>query len=160
MSQARPDYWTLAPEAFQALAGVNIALEKSTLGPQLLELVFQRASQINGCAFCLDMHARKLLEDGEDLQRLFLLESWREVPHLFSERERTALAWTETVSNIKDTHASDADFALLKPHFSDKEIVDLTFAIAVINAWNRLSIGLRTPVNGAPYPQAKEMVQA
>lgn len=152
MTTQRADYWSLAPEAFNALGGVNAALARSSLGPQLLELVFQRASQINGCAFCLDMHARKMLQDGEDLQRLFLLETWREAEHLFSARERAALAWTESITNIKDSRAPDEDYQALQQQFSDKEIVELTFAIGVINTWNRLSIGLRKQPDGVPYP--------
>ena len=104
-----------------------------------------RASQINGCAFCLYMHSRHARRRGETEQRLYLLNAWREVP-LYSPRERAALAWTEALTKIAETHAPDADYAELCRHFSTREIVDLTTLIGLINLWNRLAIGLREPL--------------
>ena len=101
-----------------------------------------RASQINGCAFCLHMHSRDARAQGESEERLYLLDAWRE-SSLYTDRERAALAWTEALTLIADTHAPDADFEGLKPHFSETEIVDLTLLIGQINAWNRLAIGFR-----------------
>jgi uncharacterized peroxidase-related enzyme len=148
MSTLRLPYQTIAPELYRALSGVNIALKDSTLGRSLIELVFLRVSQINGCAFCVDMHARDLLAQGEDFQRVNSLITWRETS-LYSERERAALAWAETITLIAGNHASDNLFETLQQHFSDREIVDLEFAIAVINAWNRIAIGFRQPVKKA-----------
>ncbi|MFC7514756.1 carboxymuconolactone decarboxylase family protein [Herbaspirillum sp. GCM10030257] len=148
MSALRLPYQTLAPELYRALSGVNIALQESTLGKSLIELVFLRVSQINGCAFCVDMHARDLLAQEEDFQRINSLVTWRETS-LYSERERAALAWAEAITLIAGNHASDALFEALRQHFSEREIVDLEFAIAIINAWNRIAIGFRQPVKKA-----------
>ena len=108
----------------------------------LLHLVRLRASQINGCAYCLDMHWKDLRAIGETEQRLYSLEAWRECPY-YTERERAALAWTEAVTLIATDHASDAVYAAVRPHFDDKALADLTLAISTINAWNRLSIAAR-----------------
>lgn len=148
MSTLRLPYQTIAPELYRALSGVNIALQNSTLGRSLIELVFLRVSQINGCAFCVDMHARDLLAQDEDFQRVNSLVTWRETS-LYSERERAALAWAEAITLIAGNHAGDDLFEVLQQHLSDREIVDLEFAIAVINAWNRIAIGFRQPVKKA-----------
>src|SRR5919198_2756433 len=105
----------------------------------LLELVKMRASQINGCAFCLDMHSKDARARGESEQRLYLLNAWREAP-FYTERERAALAWTEAVTLITDGHVPDDVYDEVRAHFSEKELADLTLAVATINAWNRLSI--------------------
>lgn len=150
---------SLAPNAYKAMVGVNAALEESTLGKRILNLVFLRVSQINGCGFCVDMHARDLLAMGEDLQRLNSVVAWREVT-FFDERERAALHWAETVSDITHTHAPMAELERLRQHFDDKEIVELTYAVAQINAWNRLAIGLHVPVKRAALVPGKELADA
>jgi uncharacterized peroxidase-related enzyme len=139
---------TLSPKVQKALGQASVALEESTLGKKLINLVFQRVSQINGCAYCVDMHARDLLAMGEDLQRLNSLVAWRESP-FFSERERAAFQWADGITNISETHAPEADFEPLRQHFDEKEIVELTYAIAVMNAWNRVAISLHEPVKKA-----------
>jgi AhpD family alkylhydroperoxidase len=131
-----------APEGYSALRNVEVYLARCGLPKRLIELVKMRASQINCCAYCLDVHARDARKAGETEQRLYLLNAWRESP-LFSPAERAALAWTEALTNVSQTHAPDADYVALRPHFSDKEIVDLTYLIGMINLWNRLAVGMR-----------------
>lgn len=138
----RLSYWTLSPEAYAGFAATKKALEKSSLGKQLIELAWLRMSQINGCAFCLEMHAKALRNGGMPDAKLDSLAGWRVSEH-FSERERAALAWTESLTHIDRTNAPDADFEPLKAHFSDAEIADLSFAIALMSAFNRLAIGMR-----------------
>ncbi|VCU72047.1 Carboxymuconolactone decarboxylase family protein [Pigmentiphaga humi] len=142
MSTLRLSYWTLSPEAYQGFIATKKALEKSTLGMQLIELVWLRISQINGCAFCLEMHAKALRADNVPEAKLDSLAGWRVAGH-FSEREQAALAWTEALTHVDRTHAPDEDFEPLKAHFSDAEISDLCFAIALMSAFNRLAIGMR-----------------
>jgi AhpD family alkylhydroperoxidase len=132
-----------APDAVRALRALNHYVETCGLEPALLELVKTRASQINGCAFCLHMHTRDARARGESEERLFLLDAWREAP-LYSKRERAALGWTEALTLVAKTGAPDADFEELRRQFSDREIVDLTVAVGMINTWNRLAIGLRS----------------
>jgi AhpD family alkylhydroperoxidase len=132
----------IAPEGYAALRNVEVYLARSGLPKRLIELVKMRSSQINGCAYCLDVHAKDARKAGETEQRLYLLNAWRESP-LFSPAERAALAWTEALTNVGETRAPDADYEALRPHFSDKEIVDLTYLIGMINFWNRLAIGMR-----------------
>ena len=131
----------IAPEGYAALRNVEVYLARSGLPKRLIELVKMRSSQINGCAYCLDVHAKDARKAGETEQRLYLLNAWRESP-LFSPAERAALAWTEALTNVGETRAPDADYEALRPHFSDKEIVDLTYLIGMINFWNRLAIGM------------------
>jgi AhpD family alkylhydroperoxidase len=133
-----------APEAYAAVRGVEVYIQRCGLEKSLIELVKMRASQINGCAFCLDMHSKDARKAGETEQRLYLLNAWRESP-LYSERERTALAWTECVTRIADTGAPDAEYEVLRRHFSPAEIANLTTLIGLINLWNRLVISFRTP---------------
>jgi len=142
MNTLRLSYWTLSPEAYQGFAATKKALEKSSLGKPLIELVWLRMSQINGCAFCLEMHAKALRAGGMPDAKLDSLAGWRVSGH-FTERERIALAWTEALTHVDRTHAPDEDFEPLKAHFSDAEISDLCFAIALMSAFNRLAIGLR-----------------
>jgi AhpD family alkylhydroperoxidase len=142
MNTLRLSYWTLSPEAYQGFAATKKALEKSSLGKPLIELVWLRMSQINGCAFCLEMHAKALRAGGMPDTKLDSLAGWR-VSGQFTERERAALAWTEALTHVDRTHAPDEDFEPLKAHFSDVEISDLCFAIALMSAFNRLAIGLR-----------------
>ncbi|HSN17337.1 MAG TPA: carboxymuconolactone decarboxylase family protein, partial [Gammaproteobacteria bacterium] len=121
---------------------------KSGVGTQLLDLLFLRISQINGCAFCLDMHARDLLKNGEDLQRVVSLDAWRD-SDFYSPKERAALAWAEAV-NALDEHALDTASAELKRHFNEREIAELSFAVATINAWNMMNVSFRTAVERKP----------
>ncbi len=124
------------------MRGLEDYVHESTLEPALLELVRTRASQVNGCAFCLDMHTKDALAAGEDAQRLFALSAWRETP-FYTVKERTALAYAEAVTQIAGG-VDDALFAKLREQFSEREIVDLTLAIVAINGWNRLAISMRT----------------
>lgn len=130
------------PQAFDALMGLQRVVDTGGLEPKLLELVRLRASQINGCAFCLHMHTSDALKAGEDAARLFLLDAWRE-SRLYTPRERAALAWTETLTRVSETHAPDEDYQALSAEFSDKEMADLTLLICQINSWNRIAIGFR-----------------
>ena len=131
-----------APEAMKALRQVEAYIHNSGLDKRLIELVKMRASQINGCAYCLDMHSKDLRRQGETEQRIYLLNAWRESP-LYTPRERAALGWTDALTRVADTHAPDADWAEARRHFNDKELVDLTTLIGMINLWNRLAIGFR-----------------
>ena len=138
----RLPYYALSPEAYRGLGATKAALEKSSLGKPLIELVWLRMSQINGCAFCLEMHAQALRAGGTPQIKLDSLAGWR-VSEQFDARERAALAWTESLTHIDQTHAPDEDFEPLKAHFSEAEISDLTFALALMSAFNRLAIGMR-----------------
>ena len=142
---ARISYPQLAPKAFQSLIQLSGAVRKDLLGARLYDLVLLRVSQINGCAFCIDMHWRDLIKQDVDARHLNTLPGWRESP-FFTERERAALAWAEIVTAIQHKDPSDEDIARLKTHFSDEEIAELSFTIAGINAWNLLNVSLRTPV--------------
>jgi AhpD family alkylhydroperoxidase len=144
---ARFDYSTDAPGVYQAMDGLERYLKKSTLDRMLLLLVQFHASQLNGCAYCLDMHSKDLRAHGESEQRLYSLEAWRECPY-YSDRERAALAWTEAVTQVAEGHVPDAVYEEAKKHFDEKELCELTFAVAVINAWNRLSISARLVPGG------------
>jgi AhpD family alkylhydroperoxidase len=140
--QPRIDYRKYAQQPLQSMLALEKYIAESGLDPKLLHLVKMRASQINGCAYCLDMHSLDARAVGESEQRLYTLDAWSETP-FFSDRERAALAWTEALTLISQTHAPDSVYEDLKGHFSEKEIVDLTFAIGAINLWNRLAISLR-----------------
>ncbi len=143
MSQ-RLDHQALAPEGMRALGGVyQYVVNKTGLDPGLVDLVYLRASQINGCAFCLSMHAHDLMEEGVPAQKLLLLSAWREAGNAFSARERAALAWAESVTLVSSTHVPDADFEAASTEFSPKELVDLTLAVGVINTYNRMAISFR-----------------
>jgi AhpD family alkylhydroperoxidase len=139
--------WTdISPKAYQAMAAVGATTAKSSLGTNLMELVKTRVSQLNGCAFCVDMHVRDLRKHGETWQRINSLVTWRET-RLYSARERAALNWAETLTRMVEHHGDrDADFALLQGQFSDQEIVELSWTIAQINAWNRMAVGMCAPV--------------
>jgi AhpD family alkylhydroperoxidase len=138
------DYWKLASQGLSALRQLQGYVEGCGLEHSLLELVKTRASQINGCAYCLDMHTKDARAAGETEQRLYTLSAWRETP-FFNARERAALAWTEAVTCISEHHMNDALYEELRSHFSEKEIVDLTLAVVAINSWNRLAIPFKTP---------------
>src|SRR6202023_4024889 len=148
--KTRLNYAKAAAGVYDAMDALDQYLAKCGLDESLLHLVRLRASQINGCAYCLDMHWKDLRALGETEQRLYSLDAWRECPY-YSDRERAALAWTEAVTLIADGHASDAVYDQVRPHFSEKELSDLTLAVAAINAWNRLSIAARI-VPGAYKP--------
>ncbi len=136
-------YATAAPGAFKAQLGLEQYLQQCGLEESLLHLVKLRSSQINGCAFCLDMHWKDLRAIGEDEQRLYSLDAWSESP-FYTDRERAALEWTEAVTLITNGHVPDEVYEKVRPHFSEKELSDLTLAIAAINGWNRLNIAART----------------
>lgn len=142
MHTNRLPYYDIAPELTHTQRTIGTLLEKSQLGIRLIELVYQRVSQINGCGFCLRLHGKKLLAAGETEQRLASLAEWR-TSDLFTPREQAALAWAESLTNVATTHARDEDFEPLKAHFGELEITELTFAIVSMNALNRLAIGMR-----------------
>jgi AhpD family alkylhydroperoxidase len=139
----RLNAYAVAPEGIQKMVELETYLRNSGLEYSLYELVKMRASQINGCAFCLHMHSKDARAAGETEERLYLLNAWRE-SSLYTPRERAALAWTEALTLISQTGAPDSDYEGLKPHFSEKEIVDLTLLISLINGWNRVAVGLRS----------------
>ena len=140
--QQRLDALKASPGAYKAMAGLQAYVDQTGLEKSLLELVKIRSSQINGCAFCLDMHSKDARKHGETEQRLYVLSGWHESP-AFTPAERAALAWTEALTRVSETHAPDADYEPLRQHFSDKEIVDLTILIGMINLLNRLAVGMR-----------------
>lgn len=136
-------YAELATEAFKGMQGLERYLHHCSLPAKLVHLVKLRASQINGCAFCIDMHWKDLRALGESEQRLYSLDAWRECPW-YSEQERAALEWTEALTLISQTHAKDEIYERVRPHFSEQELADLTWTIAIINTWNRLAISACT----------------
>jgi AhpD family alkylhydroperoxidase len=140
---ARYDYLKDAPGVYKAMVGLEVYLRNSGLDERLIDLVKLRASQINGCAFCIDMHWKDLRALGETEQRLYGLNAWRESPY-YTNRERAALEWTEAVTLITEGHVPDAVFEAVRPLFSTEELANLTLAVATINAWNRLAISART----------------
>lgn len=139
----RLDYTKVAPGGVKAFGGVYAYVSQSGLEDVLVELVYLRVSQINGCAYCLDMHVRDLIRKGESPARLALVQAWNEAGALFSEREKAALAWAESVTRVADTHVPDADFKAAAAVFSEKELADLTMAVGLMNAYNRLAISFR-----------------
>ncbi len=139
----RMNFVQAAPDAIKALGALETQVQSSGLEQSLIELVKTRASQINGCAFCINMHTEDARKHGESEARLYLLNAWREAP-VYTDRERAALAWTEAVTLISETHAPDDVYAQVRAHFSDAETVNLTMLIATINAWNRLAISFRS----------------
>jgi AhpD family alkylhydroperoxidase len=141
--QARFNYATTAPGAYKAMLGLEQYLHECGLEEALIHLIKLRTSQINGCAYCLDMHWKDLRALGESEQRLYSLDAWRECP-FYTDRERAALQWTEAVTLVTNGHVPDEVYEEVRLHFSEKELADLTLAVATINAWNRLSISART----------------
>jgi AhpD family alkylhydroperoxidase len=137
------NFMQAAPDTIKALMALEAQIQGSGLEQSLIELVKTRASQINGCAYCINMHTSDARKHGETEQRLYLLNAWQEAP-VYSERERAALAWTEAVTLIADTHAPDDLYQDVRKHFSEAETVNLTMLIATINAWNRLAISFRS----------------
>ena len=143
------NYLALAPTAIKSMMALEAALKASSLEPDLLELVKLRASQINGCAFCIHLHATSLRQSGESEMRLYLLDAWREAPH-YTARERAALAWTETLTRLSETDVDEAEYEILEAAFTPEEQVHLTLGIGAINLWNRLQVGFAVP---PPFPE-------
>jgi AhpD family alkylhydroperoxidase len=141
--KARLNPFQAAPEEMKALTALENAIQASGLEPSLIHLVKTRASQINGCAYCIHMHTRDARAHGEREERLYLLDAWRESP-LYSDRERAALEWTEAVTLVSQTHVPDAVYDEVKRHFAEGELAKLTLLIATINAWNRIAISFRS----------------
>jgi AhpD family alkylhydroperoxidase len=139
----RIDAFENAAGAMKAMFSLGAYLAKGSIEKPLLDLVYFRVSQINGCAYCLDMHSKDLRFEGESEQRLYLLEAWRESP-FYSDRERAALAWAEAVTRITEGHVPDEVFEEVRSHFSEQELIDLTMAVITINGWNRINIAFRT----------------
>lgn len=148
MSQ-RINYTQVSPAGLKALGDLYGYVAKSGLDPRLIDLVYLRVSQINGCAYCLDMHTRDLLKKGVAIEKLALLQAWREAGALFDLRERAALAWAESVTNVAHTGVPDEDFQQATKVFGERELVDLTIAIGLMNAYNRLAISFRNPPEAA-----------
>jgi AhpD family alkylhydroperoxidase len=154
--EPRIDAAKVAPGAIEAMLGLESYVRRSGLEEPLVNLVYLRASQINGCAYCIDMHWKDLRAAGESEQRLYGLDAWAESPY-YSGRERAALAWTEAVTNVRDGHVSEEAHELAREFFSDKELADLTLAVAAINAWNRLNIAARTVPGAYRAARAREL---
>lgn len=144
----RLDYQKLSAAGVRAVGGVYVYVANSGLAKTLPDLAFLRASQINGCAYCIDMHSRDLLKEGVAANKIMLVSAWRESGDVFSESERAALRWTEAVTLISQTHAPDEAFAAVSAEFQPKEVSDLTLAIGLINLYNRLAIGFRRGPEG------------
>ena len=144
------DYSAISPEPYKALAGVNAALLRSGFDRRLMDLLFLRISQINGCSYCVDKHAHDLRAAGETNERLDGLSAWRESPY-FTDAERAALEWAESLTHVATTHAPDSAYALLAQYFDDKTIANITYAVALMNAWNRIAVGFRQ----GPVPRPK-----
>jgi len=141
--EPRIDYLKSGRGVIEAMLGVEKYLRQSGLEESLLNLIRMRASQINGCAYCLDMHWKDARALGESEQRLYGLDAWEESPY-YTDRERAALAWTEALTNIREGHVEDEVYERVRPHFTEKELADLSLAITSINSWNRLNIAVRT----------------
>ncbi|MEM0117668.1 MAG: carboxymuconolactone decarboxylase family protein [Conexivisphaerales archaeon] len=152
--KARLDYTKIAPGVREAMLGLERYVQSSGLEASLLNLVKIRASQINGCAWCIDMHVKDALAEGENGQRIYSLPAWSETP-FYSQRERAALLWTEAITLVADSHVPDEVYQQMKKHFSEKELVDLTLAIIAINGWNRLNIAFRR-VPGDYHPSIRK----
>jgi AhpD family alkylhydroperoxidase len=140
--QPRLDYTKASPEGVQAMFNLERYIRSCGLDAKLLELIKTRASQLNGCAYCIDMHTKDARAQGETEQRLYELSAWREAP-FYSEKERAALAWTEALTNIQQGHAGDEVYQQVASQFAEADLMNLTLAITTINAWNRIAIGLR-----------------
>jgi len=150
----RLNLFTAAPKALEPLIAIGPLVAAGGIEPSLMLLIEIRASQINGCANCLHMHTADARKAGEREERIYLLDAWRE-SEMYTPRERAALAWTESLTKIYETHAPDADYEALKPHFTESQIVYLTVLITAINAWNRIAIGFR-----AEHPNDRRLAAA
>jgi AhpD family alkylhydroperoxidase len=153
--EPRIDFYRLSPDGYKAMLSLEHYLSKSKVEKKLLHLIKLRVSQMNGCAYCLDMHWKDLQGEGESEQRMYSLDAWRETPY-YTDRERAALAWAEAVTNITDGHAPDELFEEARQHFSEQELADLTLAVATINSWNRISIAFRVVPGTYQPPQLKK----
>ena len=143
----RIDYANASPDGYKAFGGVYVTLLKGSLPKALIDLVYLRVSQINGCAFCIDMHSRDLLKSGLDVDKLVLVPVWHDAGDVFTTREQRALAWAETVTNVSTTGVPDADYEAAAGEFNGAELADLTYAIGLMNAFNRFGVAFRsTPV--------------
>ena len=143
--QKRLHYNQAYPGALNAMLALSQAVEKTGLPVQLVNLVRYRASQLNGCAFCLDMHSKDLRALGETEQRIYMISAWREASHLYTSRERAALAWTEAVTELRNREVSDEVYDLAIQEFSEAELTQLTLAVVAINGWNRFNVAFHTP---------------
>jgi AhpD family alkylhydroperoxidase len=139
----RIDYSKVSPDGFKAFGAVYATVQKSGLPKELVDLVYLRVSQINGCAYCIDMHSRDLIKSGLAFEKLVLVSVWHDSGDLFSGRERAALAWAETVTRVAEIGIPDTDYAAAAAEFTDKELADLTYAIGLMNAFNRFGIAFR-----------------
>ena len=148
--QPRLDYTKASPDALRAILALERYVQDSGLPKRLIHLIKLRASQINGCAYCVDMHTKQARKDGHGEQWIALVSAWHESP-VYTAEERAVLGWTESLTNLAQTRAPDADFAPLREHFTDEQIAKLTLAIGTINVWNRISVGFRTlhPIDAA-----------
>ena len=143
----RIDYASAAPEGYKAFGNVYAYLLKTDLPAELIDLVYLRVSQINGCAFCIDMHSRDLLKLGIAVERLVLVPVWRDAGELFTSRERAAFAWAESVTRVSETGIPDDDYVKAAAEFNDKELADLTYAIGLMNDFNRFGVAFRSSPN-------------
>ena len=139
----RIDYSKASPEGSKAFGGVHVYLQNSGFPKALIDLVYLRVSQINGCAYCIDLHSRDLLKAGLAVEKLVLVSVWHEAGALFTTREQVALAWAETVTRVAETGIPDADYQAAADEFDDKELADLTYAIGLMNAYNRFGVAFR-----------------
>jgi AhpD family alkylhydroperoxidase len=156
--EARIDYQNVDRGVFEALLGVEKYLHGCGIDPKLQDLIRLRASQINGCAYCIDMHWKDLRAAGETEQRLYGLDAWEESPY-YTDRERAVLAWTEAVTNIREGHVPDAVYEQVRKFFNEQEVADLTLCVTSINSWNRMNIAART-VPGGYQPAKSKAAQA
>jgi AhpD family alkylhydroperoxidase len=145
----RIDYASISPEGYKAFGAVYSTLLKGSLPKGLIDLVYLRVSQINGCAFCIDMHSRDLLKSGLAVDKMVLVPAWRDGGNLFSKRERAALAWAETVTRVAETGVPDADYEAAAAEFNEVELSDLTYAIGLMNAFNRFGVSFRSTPTAA-----------
>ncbi|HEY4232982.1 MAG TPA: carboxymuconolactone decarboxylase family protein [Lacipirellulaceae bacterium] len=155
MMKPRIDYQKASPNAVKAMMALEAAVERTGLDPLLIDLVKMRASQINGCAYCLDMHSKDARARGETEQRLYGLNAWRETPY-YTDRERVALEWTESLTLVSETHVPDEVFEVARREFSEEELANLTLVVVAINGWNRICIGFRVVPGEYVSPYGKK----
>ena len=155
----RLNYMEVDPKLIKAMFALGAPIAQSSLDPKLIDLINFRVSQINGCAFCLDMHSKDLRAAGETEQRLYMLEAWREAP-LYSEKERAALAWAEAVTLLTNKDVPDDVYEQARAQFSEQELTTLTLAVVAINGWNRLNVAFRTEAGGYQPGMFKSVLHA
>jgi AhpD family alkylhydroperoxidase len=156
--QSRLDFPKVSPQAVQAMLGLEAYLNPTSLDPSLRDLLKMRASQLNGCAYCIDMHSKDLRAAGESEQRLYLLDAWREAP-FYTERERAALGWIEALTRVADDHVPDQAYEDARRHFNERELVNLAMVAVAINGWNRLCVAFRS-LPGTYQPSVRRVVEA